>query len=325
MKKVFIVVVLMTVLASSVIEAQSQEPIMMVYIGGSYQEKPFGTSRKACYWVNGSMKQVEGVSVDAITTYKGRVYSAGVYREQGDTKICCYWKEEMPYALPDCKFVKKILVNNDNVYVSGNFGDNNETCYWINGIRHSGPTDGYMTDFTVVKDVVYSVGAYKTGDTFYACYWIGGVRHELTNSQNFIANDIEVVEGKIYVGAWGTMPSNRYGTCYWINGVQTVISDAREIVNEAFIVFNGNVYMMGKEHYWINGVRRNYKAAGFEGSVYTFARDKVYIAGAYSGLGGNDACYWIDAERHNLYGLRDVSGNYFNMKSIYVTELMLPE
>jgi len=327
MKKQFIIIcIIMFIFSSFNVKAQPKDiDIMMVYIGGSCQNYPgINQQRKACYWVNGYMEQLDGVSVQSITTYKGRVYATGVYRQQGEKKTFCYWVDGMPYALPNCTSVNKIQVYNNNVYVSG-YISTEESGFWINGVRQNMFNDGLIADFKVINGTIYAAGAYKTGEIFNACYWIDNKRYELNNAQNYISYGIEIVNNQIYVGAWGTV-NNPNRSCYWINGTQKInsVEGRYTVINKEFAVHNGNVIMLGEENYWINGVKQNYKATGFEGNVYKYVNGIIYIAGAYIGLGENNVCYWVDAERHNISTLVG-EGKYFILTSIHVTPISLPE
>jgi len=325
MKKIlFVICVLFFIFLAYNINAQNRIEVMSVYIGGSYQALPgFNQQRGACYWVNGYMTRLDGVSVQAITTYRGRVYAAGIYSQDGNRRIFCYWVNGMPYPLPGCTSVDKIIVYNNDVYISGSVGI--ESGFWINGIRQNMFNDGRIADFKIIDGVIYAAGSYMIDDIFYACYWIDDIRIELQNSQNFIAYGIEVVNNQVYIGAWGTV-TNLNGSCYWINGEQKLNSDVERftLVNKAFVIHNENVIMLGNEHYWVNGERHNYRATGFDGDVFTYVNGVIYIAGTFTGLGGNNVCYWIDAERRNMFSLRD-TGNYFILTSIHVAPIMLPE
>jgi len=324
--KYIIIGIILFIFSSFNVKAQPQnKDIMMVYIGGSYQNYPgINQQRKACYWVNGYMEKLDGVAVQSLTTYKGRVYATGIYRQQGDKKTFCYWIDGMPYALPNCTSVNRIQVYNDNVYVSG-YVNTEESGFWINGVRQNMFTDGLISDFKIINNKIYATGAYKTGEIFNACYWIDGKRFDLNNSQNYIGYGIEMVNNQIYIGAWGTV-NNPNTSCYWINGIQkkNIVDNKYTIINEGFVIHNGNVIMLGEENYWVNGIKQNYKVIGFKGSVYTYVNGIIYIAGTYTGLGENEVCYWEEAERHKIFGLNG-EGKYFILTSIHIAPFSLPE
>jgi len=297
-----------------------------VYIGGSIKDNNWSArGGEACYWVNGEQYGINGVSVDALTVYDGRVYTAGKYKE--DT--CRYWIDGTPYELHGCKRVMNIHVDNGNVYVIGE-DENGETGYWVNGVRHSGPSNGKIRQIAVVNGVVYAAGYYTTGnwpnDTYYACYWINGVRQQLTNSVNFAATTgIEVVNNRVYVGAIELVSRNNFRACYWINGVQHIIPNPEDLPIDAFEVSSGNVYMMGTRNYYVNGVSHSYDMEGYypNSSVfrYTVAGGKVYVAGGRfePRIKRNTSGYWAEGDFNALYG--NGNGTYYaSIETIFVAE-----
>lgn len=320
MKKAFVIAVVL-LLFSYLAEAQT------VYVGGFYKDNNW--DNRACYWVNGNMYIFGGVSVDAITVKDGKVYIAGVYKEEyskgnGVKYTCCYWIDGLPFELPKCKNVNKIIVDNGNVYVIGD-NENNETCFWVNGIYNSGPSDGTIRNMTVINGVIYFAGFYTVGEwpnnTFYACYWINGVRHDLPNSKSFPATTgIEVVNGRIYIGA---IDNQNRRACYWTNGVQHLIKNTEDLLIDAFTVSNGNVYMVGRKHYYINEIRHEFNYEGYFhndafNKVYTVVGDKIYIAGAYF----NTPVYWIDSVRYAINRSTDISPDkpmIIGIQTIFVT------
>ena len=332
MKKMILVIALvMMVLKPFATFAFESDTFMSVFVGGSYQNTFPGSPEKACYWQNGKIHTVEGISVDAITTYNGKVFAAGRYSEFiSDDKetayIFCYWVDGMPYPLPDCIIVLKIRVVNGDVYVLGGYnnGRGNEVCYWVNGVRHSGPKDGTAFDFTVVEGAVYLSGVYKTTNSIYACFWENGKRHDLPNSIGFVANGIYIIDDKIYVGAISMGKSNRLQRCFWIDGNQFMVPDFNEEMTfNSFQVDDGYVYFVGDENYWFRGNIDNYKAAGAVNKVIACAYGKIFVAGSFVGLGKREPCYWIDGKRHNLDGLRSNHQFSYSINTIHAVNEML--
>jgi len=323
MKKIFVTVAIFSLV---LFQAVAQTP--KVYVGGSYKDNNWDD--RACYWVNGNMYIFGGASVDAIVEYNGKIYIAGVYKKEytsgKETKyICYYWIDGIPKELRECKSVDKIMIDNGIVYVFGK-NENNDPCFWVNGIYNSVPSDGTIRNMTVINGVVYFAGYYTVGEwpnnTFYACYWTNGVRHDLANSKDFAATTgIEVINGHIYIGAIDN-PNRR--ACYWINGVQHMITNTEDLLIDAFTVSNEKVYMMGRRHYYINGVRHEFNYEGyFYNNVfnmeYTVVRDKIYIAGAYF----NEPVYWIDGAHYALNQSNDISPNRpvtISIKTIFVAK-----
>ena len=311
-----------------------------VYIGGSYDIGFLQT--RACYWVNGYMQLIDGISVDAIyvesNSLGSTVYTAGVYQRQeipvntlGDFSYVTtyrYWINGIPYELPECRSVDKILVDNGKVYVFGMYDDNNTSdwTYWIDGIRQPKPSDGYVRDITVVNGVVYMAGFHFIENTVgfwdrdpirYACYWIDGIRYDLPNSENFYAFGIKVENGRTYVGGNFSLRA-----CYWIDGVQSIIFNTEYIAyDKDFIVSDGIVYMFGynPRTYYANGIPQNFKSE--YAGCYTISQGIMYVGGGYypSGRSYPTPCYWIDNVPHNLYLSPGVSGS-INIKDIFVVE-----
>jgi len=308
-----------------------------VYVGGSYRDD--NNRERACYWINGIMYAIDGISVNAIASegsfLSRKVYTAGVYREyQSNTdivRVCRYWINGTPYELPGCRFVHNIKVVNGDVYVTGNYNDGtmeiNKTCYWKNGVRQPSPNDGFLGHgkVAVFNNAVYVAGCYTIDENSisvpYACYWKNGVRQSLTNSRYFLPTDIDIVDGHIYIGAISIDPKMPNGSCYWVNGVQQTIPNTGETSDEAFIVSGSSIYMLGEKQYWVNGIRYDYKPQRFVGRKYTAFNGKIFIAGGYylPGQTVATACYWIDESPHDFFLFQGAKGP-INTMAISVTE-----
>ncbi|MDR2964211.1 MAG: hypothetical protein LBU88_00350 [Treponema sp.] len=310
MKKLF---VFMFVLIPVFIGAQT------VYIGGTYGTSlaPNRREDKAVYWVNDNFFELNGVSVDVITAQNGIVYAAG--RQYDNTY--CYWINGVRYPLPNCIEVYQIFVENGNVYVTGK-NDRYGTDYWVNGRRQPGPADGDIRYIFVQNGIVYTAGNYITNRIYYACYWINGVRHELPNSINFITTGIEVINGQVFIGAVQFVSSILRGfdkdssrACYWINGVQHNIPDPGITIGDAFKVSNGNVFMVGREAYYINGLRHEINVP-MSGAKYAVFEDNIFMVGIYFSRGNTTTGYWYNGV---FTAIRSPS-NYFNINTIFVTK-----
>jgi len=300
-----------------------------VYVGGSYVDDEGWT--KACYWVNGVRHELDGVAVDAITAVDGKVYAAGYWQdfsyEPLQTKYC-YWVDGKRYDLPGCSIIRSICVDNGNVYITGiKLNDeedwNPENGYWVNGVYCPPPSNGSVFALAALNGVVYTAGYYDDGDTYYACYWVNGILRELPNSNQLAAYGIEVIDGRIYVGAAG----GSRAACYWINNVQYMILQPEEVtISTVFSVFGGDVYMASEKSYWINGIRHDLPEETqtlldsgkneFSGRQCIFG-GRVYIAGYAQGKDYNNqtqriAYYWVDGRLYYLNG--------DSALSIFVTE-----
>jgi hypothetical protein len=298
--------IFLLVLSAYILEAQT------VYIGGSYNKSTGLTEARdiACYWVNGTFHEIDGISVDVITAKNGIVYAAGKYNEN----TFCYWVDGKPNILPDCKEVKQIIVENGNVYILG--VNNNKTDYWINGIRYSGPSDGEIRNITIVNNIIYAAGYYTEKARNFACYWINGVRQELSNSDGYFTTGIEVINNNIYIGG---MTHNQ--ACYWINSVQHTITNLKDLLNEAFKVYNGNVYMIGMRYYYINNTPYEITIPGYHHNAsfrqrYTVVFGKIIIAGGIFERRNIVPVYWIDGIRNNISGYEGIA----HFKCIYASE-----
>jgi len=323
---------LLVTITTHITYAQFSNDKPTVYIGGSYKKNNI---ERACYWSDGYMHKIDGVSISAITAVKGdffshKVYTAGVYREyqstsrnnynSGIVKVYRYWIDSTPYELPDCDHVFGIYVYNDDVYILGS-DKNNVRFVWLNGVKQPAIKDGIIRQLTVYNGVVYIAGYYEAGNIKYACYWRNGVRHELPNSQDFYYTTGIIIENNIvYIGATQIVERGVFRACFWINEKQTIISSTTTTLNDAFSVYNGNVYMLGDNCYYINNDRTPYQAQRFEGFCYASYKGKIYIAGGYYRPGNNYAtpCFWIGGVPNDLSFFDDVD-SLSSINTIYIS------
>jgi hypothetical protein len=85
-----------------------------VYVSGRYLTGSYNSNNDslntyiACYWVNGTKTDLNGVSTSGIAVANGNVYVIGRYK-QGDIYIPCYWVDGVRRALPGAMSVSHII------------------------------------------------------------------------------------------------------------------------------------------------------------------------------------------------------------------------
>jgi len=138
--------------------------------------------------------------------------------------------------------------NSYDVYVSGK--ENNQFCYWKNGIKHNIATNSSESNPSKVfvsGNDVYIKGRYG--------YWKNG--NYTTYSQAAGMTSLDVIDifdfyakdGSIYFVGYTWQPTNpnadKYEFCYWKNGVKTFLFKDTSTYNDRCTItqFNNDVYI----------------------------------------------------------------------------------
>ncbi len=159
--------------------------------------------------------------------------------------------------------IEKTMISYD-VYVSGK--DNNQLCYWKNGIKHNITnilTESEPSKIFVSGNNVYIQGRYG--------YWMNGnytTYHQatgITPSSIIDIFDLYVKNGNVYfVGYTWNSPSS-FEFCYWKNGIKNLLFTDNSVYNDFCTIteFNSDVYIgaIKKE----NGI---YKSGYFKNTTF---------------------------------------------------------
>ncbi|MBK1897487.1 hypothetical protein [Chryseobacterium paridis] len=138
--------------------------------------------------------------------------------------------------------------NSYDVYVSGK--ENNQFCYWKNGIKHNIATNSSESNPSKVfvsGNEVYIKGRYgywKNGN--YTTYYQAA---GMTSSDVIDIFDFYVKGGNIYFVGYTWQPTNpapdKYEFCFWKNGVKTLLFKDTFTYNDNCTIteFNSDVYV----------------------------------------------------------------------------------
>jgi len=243
-----------------------------VYIAGCCR---IGPSNKHGYWKNGVWNTLDTLNKDNEKTCSfisvaanDDVYIAGA-RHMGESgslwkKHAGYWLNNIWHDLPvpsDCDFSETtgICIANENVYISGSYGDSSfrriNPCYWINGLRY---------DLSAIENNSYTSGIVVSGGNVYTLecgsgYWINDAWHKLPREGENIS--IAVSGNDVYV-----VGSSNKTAGYWFNDTWKTLNkpDGSDYISlNKIAIFENDVYITGRYHdidekskscYWLNGI-----------------------------------------------------------------------
>ncbi|MCB0508829.1 MAG: hypothetical protein KDD21_11075 [Bacteroidetes bacterium] len=212
-----------------------------VYVAGM-ERQPTGIY-KARLWKNGSLVALTSgaynSAADDVTVDGNDVYA--IYGESTTTTRAYLWKngasEELHSTSTSYTHAKKVLVDNGNVYVVGEYKGASslyQPCYWKNGIFYplDFPTTGIhaINDFYIENGNLFITGSGYVSGSYSAFYYENNTLHVIDASSSpsqVFANSIANVNGNItVVGAANVHPVK------WVNGTETVYSDKKGAFNK---------------------------------------------------------------------------------------------
>lgn len=163
-----------------------------VYIAGFIQTT---TSRKACYWKNGTIAYFDTTTVfNNSEAHRIAVSGNDVYASGFNDNKASIWKNTTRTQLNSLNgFSYGIFLNGTDVYAASTFnnGTANQAAYWKNGtqvtLSNSSWIFSYVYGIGVVGTDVYVIGSAKETNASMskAVYWKNGVENVLATNSNF--------------------------------------------------------------------------------------------------------------------------------------------
>lgn len=279
-----------------------------VYVAGRSWVDLAQTRYVPCYWLNGTLKDLELFHVRSIgiarsiLAFNGTVYSAGVcsdsltyFANNGWRNIPCYWKNgdiirlELLDGFGNGSASSLSLVAAPNRVITYIVGTSyapsgyDEPCYW-------------KIDPMVITTPDAEIEATALSDKGY-----GGAAKHITPGNAQIHNDV-------YIAGYVDNADGVNEPCYWHNGNRTdlsKISTSGHAVALAIDYAGNDVYVAGYNGdnvgkripcFWKNGTRTDLtlpaNAHGGEATACKTRDGITYVAGTVSTPNGEFPCYW---------------------------------
>jgi hypothetical protein len=286
-----------------------------------------------CYWVDGKRillslpSTAKGGVARFIAESGSDVYITGVYYDDNDYVMLCYWKNGVLNPLPFTGIEVEatgIAVSGSDVYIAGYYYEDEDSakpCYWKNGsfntLSFTG-IRGKTTAIAVSGSDVYITGHVQPDDNSYIpCYWKNGTRVALPiNVKYGDATGIVVSGSDVYIT--GHFGDGKYLTpCYWKNGILNTLSvNGTDGYAGGITVSGSDVYITGLYYedggpakpyyscYWKNGSFNTLPftgtvGRGTEADVVFVSGNDVYIVGtAYADWEYEEyaLCFWVNGQ-----------------------------
>lgn len=248
--------------------------------------------------------------VNAISVKNNNVYTAG-YIKKMNQSYACYWINTKLFDLQIRGEVTSIVIEDDNIYMSGRFFDKKtrkyKACYWKNDkliILPGKATIAY--GIAIDNNQIYNIGIQSPR----ACYWENN-KQILLPGFNATAKSIEIKNSNIYIA--GDVSAK---ACYWVNSALKLLPDGYQAYD--IVIDNKNILIAGESNddysaasYWQNN--KITKLERGSAKAIDFQNNTVYITGWHLDSSGKvEACYWKGKKIFPL------SGKYSEATSITV-------
>jgi hypothetical protein len=276
---------------------------------------------------------------DSALTFGPGIYVVGWYLyttpEEYSRAVGGVWKDGIWHTLASEGSARSITASGEDVYITGEWtevqGDQytRHTGYWKNGIwtELTVPAEALFViieDIAVSDSTICALGEYYDSEyKSHAGYWLNGTWNNLSEKSGSVSSEAvcTIISGSnVYIGGYCRDAQNNNTPCYWLNGTRTdlPLPDGAnpEIVSVEGITFSsGNVYVAGRYWtsnvpietyigYWLNGTWHeegieNNGVFGSNVNSIIVSDSNIYMVGT-NGIGGGNACYWINGTKHDL-------------------------
>jgi hypothetical protein len=228
------------------------------------------------------------------------VYIAGTAYNEQNTPTAILLKNGVEQNLADAlnyrSYAKKVIVDNNNVYVLGSFENENigKSVVWKNGQIVWEANDEIARDFVVINSNLYVLTRIRNYNIFGLKYWINNTPFEIESNISFESPNsyIRVNDNKVYItssGLYSTQSGQTAGLGIFIynNGELNFLENSENQVLSGFEIVNNNFHITSNSFssgskYWTSDTfslnfNSNINFSGLkvlDNDVYTFGQNE---------------------------------------------------
>ncbi len=140
-----------------------------------------------CYWVDGTIHELEALSAVSMKIIQGKVYIAGSMYDPHRQLNACYWIDGQKQIIEPGEGYD-ITVDGSDIYVSGINVDGNG-CYWKNGERKDFNKIREITGITYSNETLYLTGY----NVRYSTNIVDATHHTYYSSYYWIDSEINIL------------------------------------------------------------------------------------------------------------------------------------